>query len=267
MSFFRLRMPVHHTPPLLLPAPMIRCLAVDDEAPALAILADYIGQIPFLTLVGTTTNPIEALTWVQQGRVDLVFLDIQMPRLTGLQFLKLAGNRCKVVLTTAYPEYALEGYENDVVDYLLKPISFERFFKAAQKALAFVPGPPPEPMAAPLPAPVSAVVGPPAAGHMFVKGESKNKFLRINYADILYIEGLSNYVSIHLPTQRVVTYQTLKELAETLPQPPFLRVHKSFIVSLDKIRMVDGNTIYIQDKEIPVSDTYREQLYRLIREA
>ena len=245
---------------------MIRCLAVDDEAPALLILADYIGQLPFLTLVGTTTNPIEALTLVQQGQVDLVFLDIQMPRLTGLQFLKLAGNRCKVVLTTAYPEYALEGYENDVVDYLLKPISFERFFKAAQKALALMPGPPPAPVATPNPvaAPVSAA---PAVGHMFVKGESKNKFLRVNYADILYIEGLSNYVSIHLPAQRVVTYQTLRELAETLPQPPFLRVHKSFIVSLDKIRMVDGNTIYIQDKEIPVGETYREQLYRLIREA
>jgi DNA-binding LytR/AlgR family response regulator len=245
---------------------MIRCLAVDDEAPALLILADYISQLPFLELVGTTTNPIEALTMVQQGQVDLVFLDIQMPKLTGLQFLKLAGNKCKVVLTTAYPEYALEGYENDVVDYLLKPISFERFFKAAQKALALLPSPAaPAPVAAPVSA-ASPVLAPPAAGHMFVKGESKNKFLRVNYADILYIEGLSNYVSIQLPAQRVVTYQTLKELAETLPQPTFLRVHKSFIVSLDKIRMVDGNTIYIQDKEIPVSDTYREQLYRLIRE-
>ena len=246
---------------------MIRCLAVDDEAPALLILADYIGQLPFLTLVGTTTNPIEALTMVQQGQVDLVFLDIQMPKLTGLQFLKLAGNKCRVVLTTAYPEYALEGYENDVVDYLLKPISFERFFKAAQKVLALLPGPAPTPVVAPasVAAPVSVPAAPPA-GHMFVKGESKNKFLRVNYADILYIEGLSNYVSIHLPTQRVVTYQTLKELAETLPQPPFLRVHKSFIVSLDRIRMVDGNTIYIQDKEIPEGDTYREMLYRLIRE-
>ena len=248
---------------------MIRCLAVDDEAPALLILADYISQLPFLTLVGTTTNPIEALTLVQQGQVDLVFLDIQMPRLTGLQFLKLAGNRCKVVLTTAYPEYALEGYENDVVDYLLKPIAFERFFKAAQKALALLPGPAElASVAAPVPVAAAVAVGTaPAAGHMFVKGESKNKFLRVNHADILYIEGLSNYVSIQLPGQRVVTYQTLRELAETLPQPPFLRVHKSFIVSLDKIRMVDGNTIYIQDKEIPVGETYREQLYRLIREA
>lgn len=239
---------------------MIRCIAVDDEAPALAILADYIGQVPFLTLAGTTTNPIEALTWVQQGRVDLVFLDIQMPKLTGLQFLKLAGNRCKVVLTTAYPEYALDGYENDVVDYLLKPVSFERFFKAAQKAVPLLP-------AAVAPAPSEPGGTPAASPYLFVKGETKNKYLRINHADILYIEGLKNYVSIYLPTQRLTTYQTLRELAETLPQPPFLRVHKSYIVSLDKIQMVDGNTIYLADKLIPVSETYREQLYRLIREA
>ncbi len=232
---------------------MIRCIAVDDEAPALAILADYIGQVPFLTLAGTTTNPIEALTWVRQGRADLVFLDIQMPRLTGLQFIKLSGNKCKVVLTTAYPEYALEGYENDVVDYLLKPVSFERFFKAAQKVLALWPA---------APAAASA-----PANYLFIKGETKNKYVRVSHADVLYIEGLSNYVSIHLPGQRLVTYQTLKELAKTLPQPPFLRVHKSYIVSLDKIRMVDGNTVYIGGKLIPVSETYREQLFRLIREA
>ncbi|NVO31327.1 LytR/AlgR family response regulator transcription factor [Hymenobacter lapidiphilus] len=242
---------------------MIRCLVVDDETPALAIMADYISQTPFLTLVGTTTKPIEALTLVQQGTVDLVFLDIQMPRLTGLQFLKLAGNKCRVVLTTAYPEYALDGYENDVVDYLLKPVSFERFFKAAQKALVLLPGSVPVAVLAP---PAAPALPPPApADHMFVKGESKNKFLRVEYADILYIEGLSNYVAIQLPGQRLVTYHTLKDLIETLPQPQFLRVHKSYIVSLSKIRMVDGNTIYIGDKEIPVSETYREQLYQLIR--
>lgn len=236
---------------------MIRCIAVDDEAYASAILADYIRKVPYLTLVGTTTNPIEALAWVQQGRADLVFLDIQMPELTGLQFLKLCGARCKVILTTAYPEYALEGYENDVVDYLLKPISFERFLKATQKVLALsttttAPAQPDEPA--------------PAAGtYLFVKGETKNKYLRIDYDDILFIEGLKNYVSIHLPTQVVVTYQSLTQLEQELPRPPFVRVHKSYIVSLSKIRMVDGNTLYIQDKQVPVGETYREQLYRLVR--
>jgi DNA-binding LytR/AlgR family response regulator len=246
---------------------MIRCLVIDDEPPALAILADYISQIPFLTLAGTTTDPIEGLTWVQQGRADLVFLDIQMPRLTGLQFLKLAGHKARVVLTTAYPEYALEGYENDVVDYLLKPIAFERFLKAANKALALLAPTLPAPVvAAPPPAPVAPVLAPPpASGHLFVKGDTKNKYLRISYADILYVEGLNNYVLLHLPHERIATYQTLRELAETLPQPPFMRVHKSYIVSLDHVRLLDGNTLYVQDKLIPVSDTYREALYRVVR--
>lgn len=247
---------------------MIRCLVIDDEPPALAILADYIGQVPFLTLAGTTTDPIEGLTWVQQGRADLLFLDIQMPRLTGLQFLKLAGHKARVVLTTAYPEYALEGYENDVVDYLLKPIAFERFLKAAHKALALLAPALPAPVAvAPLaPAPVvPAPAPPPTADHLFVKGDTKNKYLRINYADILYVEGLNNYVLLHLPHERIATYQTLRELAETLPQPPFMRVHKSYIVSLNHVRLLDGNTLYVQDKLIPVSDTYREALYRVVR--
>lgn len=246
---------------------MIRCLVIDDEPPALAILTDYIGQVPFLTLAGSTTDPVEGLTWVQQGRADLVFLDIQMPRLTGLQFLKLAGHKVRVVLTTAYPEYALDGYENDVVDYLLKPIAFERFLKAAHKALGLLgPAPPAALVGAPVPvlAPPTPA-GPPAADHLFVKGDTKNKYLRVSYADILYVEGLNNYVLLHLPHERIATYQTLRELAEALPQPPFLRVHKSFIVSLNHVRLLDGNTLYVQDKLIPVSDTYREALYRVVR--
>ena len=252
--------------PIVLPE-MIRCLVIDDEPPALAILADYIGQTPFLTLVGTTTDPIEGLTWVQQGRADLVFLDIQMPRLTGLQFLKLAGHKTRVVLTTAYPEYALDGYENDVVDYLLKPIAFERFLKAAHKALALLaPAAAPAPVVPP-PQPVltPALVATSAPDYFFVKGETKNKYLRVAHADVLYVEGLNNYVLLHLPSQRVATYHTLKELVETLPQPPFIRVHKSFIVNLDHVRLLDGNTLYVQDKLIPVSDTYREALYRVVR--
>jgi len=241
---------------------MIRCVVIDDEPPALAILADYLGQVPFLTLAGTTTDPIEGLTWVQQGRADLVFLDIQMPRLTGLQFLKLAGHKARVVLTTAYPEYALEGYENDVVDYLLKPIAFERFLKAAHKALALLGAPALPAAAVPSPAPAVAL---PASDYLFVKGETKNKYLRIRYADILYVEGLNNYVLLHLPGERIATYQTLRELAELLPQPPFIRVHKSYIVSLDHVRLLDGNTLYVQDKLLPVSDTYREALYRVVR--
>ncbi|MFB9865063.1 LytR/AlgR family response regulator transcription factor [Rufibacter immobilis] len=242
---------------------MIRCICVDDEAYASTLLKAYIEKVPFLQFAGSTTSPIEALGWVSEGRCDLVFLDIQMPELTGLQFLKLAGNRCKVILTTAYPEYALDGYEHDVVDYLLKPIAFDRFLKAAQKAQAQL-----QPAKA---APIGGFPDPlvpaaPVPDYMFVKGESKNKFLRVNYSDILFIEGLKNYVSLYLPQQRVVTYQTLRDLEEQLPQPPFYRVHKSYIISIDKVRMVDGNTLYIQDKEIPLGETYRDNFFRLIRE-
>ncbi len=238
---------------------MLRCIAVDDEPAATRLLAAYIQKVPTLTLVGTTNNPLEALQWVQEGRVDLVFLDIQMPELTGLQFLKICGRQCRVVLTTAYPEYALEGYEHDVVDYLLKPVAFDRFLRAVQKAQAGAPA------AAALALAPPPAVGAPAADYLFVKGESKNKFLRLNYADILYVEALKNYVSIVVPGQRIVTYQTLKDLAQQLPQPAFLRVHKSFVVALDKIRLVDGHTVYIGDAAIPLGETYREGFFQLIR--
>ncbi len=244
---------------------MIRCLAVDDEAYAVKIIADYISKVPFLTLVGTTTSAIEALSLVQQGGIDLVFLDIQMPDLTGIQFLKLCGSKCKVILTTAYPEYALEGYEHDVIDYLLKPIPFDRFLKAAQKAYNQL-----QPVVAAAPSvvtpPPTAAATAPEADYMFIKGDSKNKFLKVSYDDVLYIEGLKNYVSVFTPGQRLVTYQTLRDLEEQLPKPPFFRVHKSYIVSIDQIRMIDGHTIYIQDQAIPIGETYRDEFYKLIRE-
>ncbi|MBC6697440.1 LytR/AlgR family response regulator transcription factor [Hymenobacter puniceus] len=243
---------------------MLRCIAVDDEAYASRLLAAYIQKIPGLELAGTTTNPIEALQWVQEGRADLVFLDIQMPELTGLQFLRLCGSRCKVILTTAYPEYALEGYEHDVIDYLLKPIAFDRFLRAVQKAQALLA--PQLPAVAATPLSVAAAPTAPANDYLFVKGESKNKFLRVSHADILYAEALGNYVTLFVAGQRLTTYQTLKELAAQLPQPPFLRVHKSFLVSVDKISMIDSNTVYIGEQAIPVGETYRESLYRLVRE-
>lgn len=235
---------------------MIRCLAVDDESYASDIIAAFINKTPFLTLVGTTTNAFEALNLVQNGQVDLVFLDIQMPELTGIQFLKICGDKCKVILTTAYPEYALDGFDLDVVDYLLKPISYERFYKAAQKAQQII-------------APSqNEVVNQPATTNdfIFIKGDTKNKFIKVNYNEILYIEGLKNYVSVYTANQRIVTYQALRELETQLPQPPFYRVHKSYIVSLEKIKMIDGNTLYIGDQSIPIGDTYKEDFFKIVRE-
>lgn len=242
---------------------MIRCIAVDDEAYASEILATHIRKLPFLELIATTTNAFEALAMVQEGKVDLVFLDIQMPELTGIQFLKICGDKCKVILTTAYPEYALDGFEHNVIDYLLKPISFERFYKAVQKAeLLFHPA-----------IPVAetdniSLVQTPAPGidYMFIKGESKNKFIKVSYEDILYIEGLKNYISIFTANERIVTYLTLKEMEAYLPKNRFYRVHKSYIVAIDKIRMIDGNSIFIQEQTIPVGETYRDEFFKIIRE-
>lgn len=242
---------------------MIRCIAVDDEAYAAEILATYIKRIPFLELTGVTTNAFEALSLVQEGKVDLVFLDIQMPELTGIQFLKICGSKCKVILTTAYPEYALDGFEHDVVDYLLKPISFERFYKAVQKVEQLLVPPAP-------PAETDNAGNSPSQlnnqDYMFIKGESKNKFIKVAYQDILYIEGLKNYISVFTDKGRIVTYLTLREIEQYLPKNRFYRVHKSYIIPIDKIAMIDGNTIFIKEHTIPVGDTYREEFFKLIRD-
>ncbi|MFD2066891.1 LytR/AlgR family response regulator transcription factor [Pontibacter silvestris] len=143
-----------------------------------------------------------------------------------------------------------------MIDYLLKPIPFDRFLKAVHKAQSIM-------QQQPTAVPVNAA---PAPDYMFIKGESKNKFLKIDYSEILYVEGLKNYVSIFLPGQRIVTYQTLRDLDEQLPQPPFFRVHKSYIISIDKVNMIDGNTISMGDKAIPLGETYRESFLKMIRE-
>ncbi|RZK68370.1 MAG: response regulator transcription factor [Pedobacter sp.] len=250
---------------------MIKCLAVDDEAHATRIISDYINKTPFLELVGTFNNAIDALALVQQGGIDLVFLDIQMPDITGIQFLKLCGSKCKVVLTTAYPQYALEGYEHDVVDYLLKPVAFDRFLKSANKAYSLFKlsnaslNPAADIASMQLNSALEPVVTSP--DFMFVKGDNKNRFLKVNYDEILYIEGLKNYVSLFTSDQRIVTYQTLRDLEAQLPKPPFYRIHRSYIISLRKIVSLDGNRVYIGEQAIPIGETYREAFLKKIHES
>ncbi|GAB2590370.1 LytR/AlgR family response regulator transcription factor [Spirosoma areae] len=249
----------------------MRCLIVDDEPLAHTILSDYIGKVPFLELVGATTSPIDALTRVQRGEVDVVFLDIQMPELTGMQFLNLArrgvdGIQCRVILTTAYSEYALEGYEHDVVDYLLKPVSFERFYKAVQKLFSASPVSHrpatiiPDPLlTTPLPA-LSTSDG--SNSFIFIKTEYRLQ--RVSLPDILYCEGLKDYVSIYTTTDRILALQTMKSMDEKLPASQFVRVHKSYIVALSRIESIERNRIYIGKAVIPIGETYRESFYRLI---
>lgn len=237
---------------------MIRCLVVDDEPLALDILTDYIRKIPSLELVKATTNPIEALTAVQQENIDLVFLDVQMPELTGIQFLKIINGRCQVILTTAYPQYALDGYDLDVVDYLLKPIAFDRFYKAVNKVLQSS-GTHSTPLQT-----HEAVPAPAAATNDFIFVKTEHKIQKIYLDDILYIEGLKDYISIFTPSERVITLQNMKKMEEVLPSGRFIRVHKSYIISLDKIESIERSRIFISDKIIPIGDTYRDQFFKLI---
>jgi two-component system LytT family response regulator len=240
---------------------MIRCLIVDDEPLALHILEDYISKIPFLQLVKATTNPIEALTIVQDKGADLVFLDVQMPELSGIQFLRIANGKAKVILTTAYPQYALEGYELDVIDYLLKPIAFDRFFKAVQKAQTIM-QPPVVAEAKPVQAEPQQQQQDFLSDFIFVKTEHKIQKVYLN--NILFIEGLKDYISIFTPAERIITLQNMKKMEDALPAKYFIRVHKSYIVSVNKIDSIERSRIFIGDKIIPVGDTYREEFFKVI---
>ncbi|MBC7418627.1 MAG: response regulator transcription factor [Pedobacter sp.] len=242
----------------------INCIVVDDEPLALDILVDYISKIPFLTLIKRCENPLEALDLVQAGNIDLVFLDIQMPELTGIQFLKIAGNKCSFILTTAYQEYALESYDLNVADYLLKPIAFDRFYKAVEKVhnkqttnKQVVPQ---TPHASQEVAPT--VASNPIQDFIFVKTEHKIQKIYLN--DVLYIEGLKDYISIFTSEERVITLQSMKKMEESLPERQFIRVHKSYIVSIDKIESIERSRIKICDKIIPIGDTYRDAFFRVV---
>ncbi|RYE19730.1 MAG: response regulator transcription factor, partial [Sphingobacteriales bacterium] len=231
---------------------MIRCLVVDDEPLALNILEDYISKMPFMELVKATTNPIEALTLVQEGAADLVFLDVQMPELTGIQFLKIANGKAKVILTTAYPEYALEGYELDVVDYLLKPIAFDRFYKAVQKAQGIL-----QPNIKPVQPAAQVQQQQQQQDFMndFIFVKTEHKIQKVYLHQILFIEGLKDYISIFTSNERIITLQNMKKMEDALPDKHFIRVHRSYIVSLDKIDSIERSRIFIGDKIIPVGDT------------
>jgi DNA-binding LytR/AlgR family response regulator len=230
---------------------MISCLVVDDEQSAVDLLSAFVRKTPFLTLVGATTNPLEALDLLQAQSVDLLFLDIHMPQLSGLDLMRLLPSSTRVVLTTAYSEFAVQGFELEALDYLLKPIAFERFLKAAQKARLAVT---PPPAALPSAAPEAS-----EADYVFVKTESKGKMAKVDFVDIVYIEGLKNYVAIQTDSERIVTLLNLKDLEDRLPARNFMRVHKSYLVSLDKIRALDGNQIYLKGTNtfVPLGDTYR----------
>jgi len=218
---------------------MIRCVLVDDEPWALELLTSYVAKIPGLELVAATDKPLQALALATPATVDLIFLDIQMPELSGLQFMKAIDKKCKVIITSAYAEYAIEGFEHNVVDYLLKPISFERFYKAVQKAT--------EQLTTTRPTT--------AAGHIFIKTDSK--LVKVNFDEILFLEGARDYVLIHTTKDKIITLDSLRNLEEVLPAAQFIRVHKSYLVSIGKIDSIEKTRIMIGENVLPIGESHK----------
>jgi len=229
---------------------MLSCIAVDDEPLALELLEDNISQVPFLNLVAKCSDAMEAMKALQEQSVDLIFLDIQMPGLTGLQFIQSMAIKPMIILITAYEKYALQGFNLDVTDYLVKPVSFDRFVKACNKAWDLHQ----------LKTKQAVNTSTPAAVQDYFFVNVDYSLLKINFADIIWIEGLKDYVKIHLKstTKSVITRISMKSVEEQLPSTKFLRIHKSYIVSIDQITAVRKNSIFIKELELPVGDNYRE---------
>jgi DNA-binding LytR/AlgR family response regulator len=245
----------------------LNCLIVDDEPLAQEVLAAHIAKIPSLNLVQQASNAMEAFEALHKNSIDLIFLDINMPVVSGLNFLRSLKDPPAVILTTAYTEYAMEGYELDVVDYLLKPIPFDRFFKAVKKASLQlnsngrnVPAMADE---ATLHVPQTApAVNTPVQekNYFFIKADGK--LIKVNYADIKFIEGMKDYLKIHTTTNAIVTHHTMKAMEEQLPSSKFMRVHKSYIIALNAIKSIEGNIIHLDmDKaEVPLGSSFKEAL-------
>lgn len=235
---------------------MITCVIVDDEQHAIDVLMHYISRIPTLDVIATFMDPIEALGFLHTRAVDLLFLDIQMPELSGIDLVKAIRGQSKVILTTAYSEFVSEGYELEVTDYLLKPVSFPRFLKAIQRLQ-----------------PVQGIAGDGdgeggsgpqedaglADDYFFVKTELKGKILKINTRDIDYIESMNNYVAIHHDGTKTIAYLNMKDLEERLPSRHFMRIHRSYIIAFEKIVAIEGNTVHLRriKEDIPLGETYK----------
>lgn len=232
----------------------LNCIIIEDEPLARNLLADYVSKVPTLNLVQAFGNPLEALEVLRAQPVDILFLDVQMPQLTGISLLKVLQNKPMVILTTAYSEYALEGYELDVADYLLKPVTFERFLKAVDKVTQRLSGE----------NKTTVVNTEPQSSPDFVFVKDGTKSVKVNLSEILYVEGLKDYVTIHTKQQKITTLQRMKALEEQLPADKFIRIHNSYIVAVQAIDVVQKNEVHIGTVSLPIGDTYRKSFREFI---
>jgi len=232
------------------------CIVVDDEVLAITLLKKYIEQTPDIELKYSTTNPVSALEFLKEETVDVLFLDIQMPGLTGLELLAQLPNKPVIIFTTAYADYALEGYQLEVTDYLLKPFSLDRFKQAIAKAKKLI-------------ALKSKAFEKAGALSMpvekdFINVKADHKIYKVKFDEIRFIEGLKEYVSFYTGDQRIIALESLKRLESLLPENKFIRVHKSYIVAIDEVKALEGNLLDIGDKKIPVGKTYRQEIVKKI---
>ncbi|AXB56933.1 LytR/AlgR family response regulator transcription factor [Flavobacterium fluviale] len=232
----------------------LKCIIVDDEPPATRILENYIGKVNFLEKTAVFNDSIKALEFLNKEDVDVIFLDIQMPQLTGLQISRIISKDIKVIFTTAYPDFALEGFELNAVDYLLKPIPFERFYQAVSK------------LNSESKIEVANTNNSTAPDFLFIKTDGKNKFQKVFLKDVLYVESLQNYVCIHTVKQQIITHSSLKNVIESLPENDFIQIHKSYVVSLQHIESTDNFSVFINGKELPIGATFKEAFFDKIEE-
>ena len=228
---------------------MLSCLIIDDEPLARKGLREYIADVDFLQLAGEFDSPLKATDALSKGHIHLLFLDIHMPKISGIDFLKTLQHPPLVILTTAYPQYALEGFDLSVLDYLLKPISFDRFFKAVLKAKDHYEHR----------QPAGATALPEAKDdYIFIKAD--NKLVKLAYNEIVFVEALQNYVAIHTAEKKLITYLTFKSIEESLPADRFMKVHKSYLVAVQKITSIEGNEIIAGNHHIPISRNLKDEV-------
>ena len=231
---------------------VIKCLVVDDEPPAREVIRRYIEQVPVLELAGECANAIQAFTFLHQQSVDLVFLDIRMPQLSGIDFLKALKNPPKVIFTTAYSEYALEGYELDVVDYLMKPITFERFLKSVNKTCQLTQ------------LKTDPIIAEERKTESFVYFRADRKMVKVMLHDILYIESMKDYVKVFTTNGMIITKQSISSVEAMLPEKEFIRTHRSFIVSTRHIKSFTAELIELQNMEIPIGKLFRNEVMKTL---
>jgi len=239
----------------------IKCIAVDDEPLALGKMSAFIEKVPYLDLLGTFDNGFDAMNFLRQNEIDLMFLDIQMDELTGIQLLEILTQRPKIIFTTAYDQYAIKGYELDVTDYLLKPISFKRFLMAVEKVYNILSED--EKSGAPQPE-TPAITAIDKDSYILVRSEYRLQKIKLD--DILYIEGMKDYSRIYTPTNKIMTLQNLKKIEEVLPTPPFFRVHKSYIISSNKVDSIGKNDLFIGEQQIPIGGLYKKDFLDFINQ-